>query len=258
MNWATKRKLQYLSGLLGVFLIILFIILYPVIFKKPTCSDNNKNGDEIGVDCGGSCSLMCKESTSDPVILWSRAFHVVGSVYNLVAYVENQNKNAGVRNVPYEFIVYDVNNRMIGRKEGSTFIPPNKQFAVFESRFDAGQAVVKSVSFEFKQPLVWVKKEPTLNSLPIYVDNIKIGEDKNSPTLSARIKNESIQEIPSFDVITILYDEQHNAINASKTYKEGLASNDSLSVYFTWPEAFITNPVTKDVLISINPFSVTY
>src|ERR1035437_2857393 len=106
MNWATKRKLQYLGGLFGLFLIALFIFLYPIIFQKPTCGDLKQNGDETGVDCGGSCPLMCKDKTSDPVVLWSRAFPVLGNTYNLVAFVENQNKNSGVVNMPYEFRIY--------------------------------------------------------------------------------------------------------------------------------------------------------
>jgi hypothetical protein len=258
MTWATKRKLQYLSAVFVLFLLVLFIILYPIIFKKPTCTDNVMNGTETGIDCGGTCSLMCKEKTSDPVILWSRAFPVVGNTYNLVAFVENQNKNSAIYNIPYEFRIYDVNNRLIGRRQGSTYIPPNKQFAIFEASFDAGEAVLKSVTFEFSDPFVWTKKEPTINSLPLFVDNVVMGENKNSPSLSARVNNESIYDIPSFDVVAILYDENHNAINVSKTVKDGLMSNNNLPVFFTWPEALTSEPVTKDVLIELNPFTVSF
>ncbi len=243
---------------MGVFFIILFIFLYPVIFKKPTCTDSKKNDDETCVDCGGSCSLMCKESVSEPLVKWSRAFHVVGSTYNFVAYVENQNKNSGVEEASYEFRAYDENNRLLGRKQGTTYIPPNREFAIFESRFDAGESKVKSVSFEFTGSLVWVKKEATINTLPIYVDNITMGEDRKNPTLSARIKNESINNLPKFESIAILYDIDGNAINASKTVKEGLSSGESTPVFFTWPEELSGDPVVKDVLIMINPFTVSF
>lgn len=258
MNWAVKRRLQYLGGIFGVFLVVLFIFLYPIIFKKPTCTDGKQNGDETGIDCGGSCSLMCKENTSDPVILWSRAFNIVGNTYNLMAFVENQNRNSAIENISYEFKMYDVNNRLIGRRQGSTFIPPNKQFAIFEPSFDAGQAELKTVSFEFTPPFVWIKKEPTLNTLQVYVDNIEMGTDKKSPSLSARIRNDSIYSIPPFEVSVILYDENHNAINVSKTVKDSLSSGTSTSVFFTWPGALASIPATEDVLISINPFSVSF
>jgi len=241
--------------------LIVFVIIYPIIFKKPTCLDGKKNGTETGIDCGGSCNLMCKEDISTPVILWSRAFPVTGTNYNLVAFVENRNKNSGVINAPYEFRVYDSNNKLLGRRQGTTFIPPNQQFAVFESRFDAGQSQIKSVTFEFTEnttPLSWVKKFPTVQTLPIRVKNIILDNNKNTPTLSAVISNDSVYNIPSFDVIAILYDADKNAINASKTHKDHLDSNNSLPVIFTWPEALTATPATKDIMILINPFSVSF
>lgn len=258
MNWATKRKLQYLAGFFGFCFLILFIFLYPIIFKKPSCFDGKQNGTEAGVDCGGSCSLMCKQSVSDPFIVWSRAFKIVGNNYNLVAYVENQNKNSAIEKINYEFRVYDSSNRIIGRRQGSTFIPPNKQFAIFEPRFEAGEAVVKSVSFEFSEPFVWTRMEPKIDTLPIYVDNIDMDKNAEIPSLTARVKNESIYNLPKFDVFAILYDKDHNAINVSKTVKNGLNSGENTPVFFTWPESLTSEPVVKDVIVLINPFTFSF
>lgn len=229
-----------------------------MLFKVPTCSDLKQNGTETGVDCGGTCALMCKSEIAEPVILWSRAFPVLGNNYNLVAFIENRNKNAGVYNAPYEFRIYDTNNKLIGRRQGSTFISPNQQFAVFESRFDSGQAQIKSVSFEFLSPLVWIKKDPTLQKLPITVNKIVLDNNKDTPRLSAMVNNDSIQDLPEFDVIAILYDIDHNAINASKTHKDKLLNGSSLPIIFTWPEPLIGIPTTEDILISINPFTVSF
>ncbi len=258
MNWAVKRRLQYSGGLFGVFLIILFIFLYPVIFKKPTCTDNKQNGIETGVDCGGSCSLVCTDSASEPVVLWSRAFPVLEGYYNFVALIENQNKNSAIRNVSYEFRAYDENNRLLGRRQGSTYIPPNKQFAIFEPRFASGESKIKSITFEFVPPYVWEKKDPTLNNLLLFVDNIEMGTDIESPSLSARVKNDSVYDIPSFEAIAILYDIDGNAINVSKTVKDGISNGSTLPLFFTWPEKLSSDPVKKDVLIKINPFIVSF
>lgn len=250
--------MQYLGGLFGVIFIILFIFLYPIIFKKPTCSDLKMNGTETGVDCGGACSRICKETTSDPLIHWSRAFLLGENMYNLVAFVENQNRNGAISNINYEFRAYDINNRLLGRRQGSAYIPPGKKFVVFEPRFDSGETKVKSVTFEFVPPFDWVKKEPVLNNLDVKVESISLGEDINNPSLSARIKNDSIYNIPYFEVFAILYDEQGNAINVSKTFRDGLSSGESTPVFFTWPEALAGVPVTKDILIEINPFKFSF
>jgi len=238
--------------------LIAFLFIYPSLNKVPTCSDGVKNGDEIGVDCGGSCQRVCDANVSEPVILWSRAFPVTGSVYNLVAFVENHNQNAGVESVNYEFRIYDTNNLLIGRRQGSTYIPPNQQFAIFEPRFDSGQSQIKSVTFSFTGQFIWIKKDPTIQTLPIVVDNVIFNANNGSPTLTARINNNSVYDLPPFDIIAILYDAQHNAINASKTIKEGLASNANSLLSFSWPQPFPLNPVTEDVLVQINPFTTSF
>lgn len=258
MSWALRRKIKYLAFLFLFIGFIFFLLLSPIIFKKPTCFDGKQNQGETGIDCGGPCILVCKEEAIAPVVLWSRAFNVVDSSYNLVAYVENRNKNAGVVLASYEFRIYDTNNKLLGRREGKTFIPPNQQFAIFESRFDAGESSIKSVTFEFLSPLTWVKKEPSLQSLPIKVSNIVFDDNPETPSLSAVINNDSFYDLPEFEVVAILYDINNNAINASKTKKDRLLNNSSSSVYFTWPEILSSTPVTQDVIILINPFSVSF
>lgn len=258
MTWAAKRQLKYLSVFLGFFLLILFWILYPIIFKKPTCFDGKKNGDEIEIDCGGSCAKFCNSQIVNPIIVWSRAFPVTNNVYNLAAYVQNQNRNAAVLEVNYEFRVYDDNNRLIGRREGSAFIPPNQQFLVFEPRFDSGETKVKSVTFQFLPSFSWYKKEPLVNLLPFRIDNISLNNDFNLPTLTARIRNESIYELPPFEVVGILYDIDNNAINISKTQKDFLMSGSESSISFTWPGPLIGNPVRNEIFIQVNPFSLNF
>ncbi len=256
MSWASRRQTTYLGGLIIFLGVILFLIIYPILRTSPTCFDKKQNGDEQGVDCGGSCSLMCESQSSNPIVLWSRAFPVSNNVYNLFAYIENQNKNSAVRNVSYEFRIYDTNNLLIGRRQGSTFIPPNSRFAVFESRFDAGQATPKSVTFEFTSPLVWIKQDPSLQTMPIHIDKVVLGDDPKSPSLSAQITNDSIYKLPQFDVITILYDNDQNAISVSKTHKDGLNSNSSTPLFFTWPTAFPKTPAVENVFYQINPFEI--
>jgi hypothetical protein len=258
MSWASNRQFKYFSIFLIIVGAIIFAIVYPMISKDPTCTDGKKNGIETGIDCGGSCSLMCKEDIVAPVVIWSRAFPVVESENNLVAVVENRNKISGVVKASYEFRVYGEDNTLIGRREGTTFIPPNQEFVVFEPRFNSGESKIKTVTFEFSPSLVWVKKFPTVQMLPIYVRNITLDNNQETPSLSATVSNESVYDIPEFDAISILYDINKNAINASKTHKGKLPSNKNTSVIFTWPEALSALPVTEDVLVSINPFAVSF
>ncbi len=258
MSWASRRQFKYFSILVLFLGFIVFLILSPKIFKKPTCFDQKQNGKETGIDCGGSCARLCKADVYEPVVLWNRAFRVTGNDYHLVAFIENRNKSSAVYEASYEFRVYDSNNKYIGRREGKTYIPPNQQFAILESRFDSGLSDIKSVSFEFIGDLAWVKKESKLDKLAIRINNIVIDNNQDTPSLSATINNDSVYDIGDFDIVAILYDENKNAINVSKTRKSKLKNNSSLPVYFTWTEAFATTPVTQDILIQINPFKISF
>lgn len=260
MTWASRRQLQYFSGLVVFVGLIIFAFLYPIIFQKPTCFDSKQNGTETGVDCGGTCSLMCKEDIINPVVVWSRAFLVTGNNFNLVAFIENRNKDSAVAEASYEFRIYDTNNILLGTRTGKTFIPPNQQFAIFEPRFSSGQSVIKTVTFEFLNPLIWVKKPPILQTSQqsINVSNIVFDNNKDTPNLTALVNNNSVRDIPEFDAIAILYDANHNAINASKTHKDKLLNSTSVPIVFTWPELLPSEPVTKDIMVLINPFLVSF
>ena len=69
MSWASNRRLAYISVVLfGVLAVVLFVGLV-VFYEAPTCFDGKRNGTEEGVDCGGSCDLICSFSAADIEIL---------------------------------------------------------------------------------------------------------------------------------------------------------------------------------------------
>lgn len=257
MSWASRRQFSYLFIVIIFVAGILFLLLRPILFKAPTCDDGKKNSNEQGIDCGGSCMKLCVFQVTNPSVLWARAFLVSGNSYNLLAYVENQNKDGAVYSGNYEFRVYDIENKLIGRREGSTFIPPNQRFAVFESRFSTGEKIPKNVTFTFEENMTWWKKESIIQTLPIKVDRISIGDNSEAPSLTARVRNDSIVDIPEFDAVVILYDANKNAIAVSKTRGENLKSNTDSMLLFTWLDSFSDTPVTKDVFLQINPFLIS-
>ncbi|MGH7249462.1 MAG: hypothetical protein ACREGC_00650, partial [Minisyncoccia bacterium] len=110
MTWALKRQIFYIVVLVLFILIFGSLIAYPSFNKPPTCFDNKQNGDEIGIDCGGSCSNACATQVEDISVLWARSFEVSPGRYNAVAYVVNHNKNAAIKQISYRFRFADANN----------------------------------------------------------------------------------------------------------------------------------------------------
>lgn len=249
MSWALKRQIIFIIVLLVTLGVIVFFIVAPHIDNIPTCSDGKQNGDETGVDCGGSCSNQCLYEVDQVSILWARAFKVVKGRYNAVAYLENHNPTSAIRNISYRFRFADENNIYIGKREGKTTIPASGKFAVFEPAIDFGNSIPVYVSFEFTETPFWVKApEEKLNEVKVFVSDLELKNENTDPYLSAVIKNNSLFIIPEVDVVVILYDKDGNAITSSRTYLEQLDRGESKEISFTWPSPFKEKVVASEII----------
>jgi len=257
MTWAFRRQLTYIIILFVFFLGFALIVSYPHINKAPTCNDGKQNGTELGVDCGGSCSLTCSFEVDELSVVWSRSFQVVPGRYNAVAYLENQNTNTAVYKVKYKFRFADENNLYIGKRDGEAYIPPAGKFAIFEPAIDLGNSIPVYTTFEFTETPVWVKvPQEKVAEIKIPVFDINLKNADTSPHLSAIIRNDSFYTIPDVNIVAILYDELGNAVSASRTYIDSLPSEVQVPLNFTWPIPFTSRVVTKEIIPIYNVFNV--
>ncbi len=232
--WSTKRQLTYASIFFAVVFGILAIILKPIYTKAPTCFDNVKNGDERGVDCGGSCVLMCIQDTVTPLVLWARSYPATDTVYNAVAYIENQNSSSYGFNALYEFRLYDEKDFLIAKVEGDTFVNPNGRQIIFYPGIEVGNRVPKRTVFSFTKQPTWYKSSVNMSEIPISINDVKRGGDDSKPYVTSVIKNNSRIKIPKFDVFALVYDENNNVRNVSKTVIDGLNREEEAIASFTW------------------------
>ena len=173
LTWALRRQIFFLLVLIGLLLIFGFIIIYPSLNKPPSCVDNKQNGTETGIDCGGSCPNACADQVDAVTVLWTRSFRVVPGRYNAVAYLVNHNKNAAVEKISYRFRFADANNVYIGKREGTTFIPPGGNFAIFEPAIGVGNSIPVYTTFEFTSSPQWLQVPQTkIDQLKILISNI--------------------------------------------------------------------------------------
>jgi len=256
MTWSLKRQIFYIGILILFFAIFGFLIISPSLNKMPTCVDGKQNGNETGIDCGGSCSRACLAQVDQVSVLWTRAFRVVPGRYNAVAYLINHNKNTAVKKINYRFRFADANNVYIGKREGTTFIPPAANFAVFEPGIDIGNSIPVYATFEFTQIPDWLQvSENKINQLKVFISNITLEGAETSPHLTASIKNNSLFTIPDVNIIAILYDASGNAVSASRTYLAELTPLQNADINFTWPEAFSAPIVQKEIIPIYDIFS---
>ncbi|MDO8590834.1 MAG: hypothetical protein Q7R65_02550 [bacterium] len=235
-SWSIRRQFFYVSAAITV---LLFAIVLPTLFvtyKAPSCSDGSKNQGELGVDCGGPCSVLCKASALDLIVHWQRVFRVKDGVYNALAYVENPNLGSGADSISYLFKLYDKDNLLIYERRGQTFVPANKIFGVFESNISTGISIPARAFFEFSQAPVW-RKESNLEET-LAVTNPLLSSEAGLPRLTASLENRGVDPAYNIEVVSVVYDATGNAIASSRTIVDSVGKDTSVPIVFTWPEVF--------------------
>ena len=250
--WAAKRRMMYGGGVLLVVFMTLFILFWNVFYRAPTCSDKVKNGDETGIDCGGSCKNLCTNDALNPVVLWSKTFNISGDVYSAVAYVENPNINSENKEATYQFKIYDSENKLIITKDGVTSIPKNKKIAIFENGIVLKNNKPKRTEFQFTSFGLWQKN--TVVEPEISLKYGTITATSTSPILTGTIYNDSLQNIPKIELVVLVLDSKENTTAASRTYIDNLSRNTSQDFVFTWQQPFVGDINVVNVIYQfLNP-----
>ncbi len=235
-SWAAKRRFIY-SGVVIIFIALMLSLIFGLyIYEKPTCADGKKNGDEKGVDCGGSCKNLCAPDALAPIVLWSKVFNISGDVYTVVAYVENPNINSKNSKATYQFEVFDENNKLLTVVDGQTSIPKNKKFAIFETGIILKSGKPKSVDFNFKTFGFWEKDEEKEPDISITYSSLL--RATSSPRITGEISNNSAKSIDQIELAVLVQDANENVVAASRSFIDNLLQKTSQDFVFTWPKTF--------------------
>lgn len=236
--WASRRRAIYLGALVLVLTAASFGVFWKYWYSTPTCFDKTKNGDETGIDCGGSCSLICSSDIMAPIVRWDpRLFEVFPGTWSAIVYVENPNTNADATYVPYSFTIYDGNNKILAERKGATILPKSKTVGVFEGSIAIPEAVrPKRAVFELGNDIVWKKNEAPIPDITI--TNSPILRLDSAPRVEANVKNNGTEEIKNIELVVAIFDGADNVIAASRTFVESLKKNEDTNIFFTWPKPF--------------------
>ncbi len=206
-------------------------------FHAPTCFDTIENGKEQGVDCGGTCALLCKDTARPPAPLWARSFLTASGTYTAAAYIQNNNVavGAGARSVRYSFQLLDSKNILVAEREGVVDIPPVQTVPIIEANINTGTREVARTLFNFEDisSISWSKVDP--NS----VQELRISQtgQYQDGRLSATVADDSYDDAKTVRVMAVLFDSTGAARAASKATIAKVPHRGSSSVTFTWPEA---------------------
>lgn len=231
LTWSQRRKTLY-TTVLAVMGVVALVMLYQLFFSQtPTCFDGVQNGDEHGIDCGGSCALLCRNESQPPKVLWSRAFLTAPGTYTAAAYVENDNPGAGARRVGYAFQLFDADNKLIIEHDGVVDLPPVQTIAVIETNIPIPNRTPVRTLFSFAQEPVWYAIPKT------QVPALKLSDQSladDASRLSATLTNNTFGDVRAVTVAAVLFDATGTARAASRSVLS-VAAKSSSPVVFTFP-----------------------
>ncbi len=254
-RWSQKRKRRYLLIIGIVLLLLISLIIRQALNRTPTCFDGIQNGTENGIDCGGECQLVCREDIRNIVVWWERPFKVSHGVYNVVAYFENQNLDSGIKEVTYEFRLYDKENILVSQPiVGTTFVEPNKRSAVFESGIATGDNEAYTAFFRVSSVQDWEKTDQSFSYGLFQVGEPVLTNQDTAPKLSAPVENKTFYNFTDVPVVAILYNQEDNAIAASRTFIDTINQGTTENVYYSWPEPFGDVVSRIEIIPRIDPF----
>lgn len=240
-------------------LILVGVPLFFLLYNPPNCLDGRRNGDETGVDCGGSCQLLCT-AESLPLIIKGdpRVLEISPNTFSAVALVENPNQNGEVYKARYVMRIYDaitITPLVIPLKiiEGETYIPSGTTFAIFEGPFVLGEGVVPTkATLEWKkESLVWERNKGNFGR--VQISNSRLSGEDTSPRLDVVVENVSLESVSNIELTALISNEEGNIFAASKSYISTLSMGGSAPAIFTWPEPFTETAFDIDIVLRVFP-----
>lgn len=253
-SWATRRRFMYSTFIIVVLLLLVALPAFYFFYKPPTCSDRIMNGDEEGVDCGGSCVMLCQDIFLPPKIVWGSAkFEKISNgVYNFASLIINPNVDAGAVDVPYKIAIYDQDGLMIKEQYGKVTLYPHRNSLAFNPLVNLDKSIPVKATFEFTSPPVWYRSNDQLDKLVIL--DKKYSEDNNSSSLEIVLENRGLLPYKDITVSVILSDINGNAIGFSRTNVDSISAKNSREIAsYTWPINRNNSVTSIEVFPTIDP-----
>lgn len=235
MDWRTRRQLLTILVLIIFAGVVATGVYFLFLHERATCNDGKQNGAETGVDCGGVCAVVCRETAVPLKLVFSSAFEVASSTYNSVAVLENKNDYAGAVKFTYKLTLNDANG-VIAERSGVSNVPVLKKFAIFESGIDTKGRVPTETTFEIIKEPVWRRDLKREARLSYSIDPLARGE--TNPIVNARVKNEDVFESGKLGFTVMIYDDAGTPLALSHTTLDNLGAGSELPISFTWPKGY--------------------
>lgn len=247
MTWAGKRKAIVITVLGATVLALLAVLAFAILYKTPTCTDAKQNQDEVGIDCGGSCTTLCTSQAIAPTIQFTRAITVGTTRTDVLAYIYNENTDAYATNVPVAVELLGADGTVIATRNVRVTLLPRTLTPLYIPNVLPGQTV--SRAFARIDEVAWMKSTGESVKAPD-VGSVRIEDEVARPRITATAFNAGAYPSPSTVYVVSVFDANGNVIAASQTLLPVLGPQRSAVLTFTWNEPF-TAPIARTEILPV-------
>lgn len=255
MDWQLRRKLMYGFATLITISAVSVYFARDIFFPDPTCFDTKQNGFEIGVDCGGTCSLRCASEVVPLSVLWANALLSTKSTYDLVAMVSNKNINNASKYISYTFVVYNAEGRVIEEIQGKTITPLDGDFPIIRQNIHLSQ-IPDKVTLQIEDTRHYkVDEKPTSPTVRVMNERYEAG---SVPRIYATLVNTKRTTVLNLPVRVVLFDQDNNAYAVGEMTIPRLEKEEVKEITFTWREELKSAPVRIRVYPIFDPCTLEF
>jgi hypothetical protein len=246
MDWAHKRSWTVIITLAAVALAFLLVLGFAIFYKTPTCTDNTQNGNETGIDCGGSCSTVCSAQAQDAKVRFARTLTQSGRT-DLIAYIDNPNEDAYAQNAHVLIDIYRQDGHVLQRSALVT-LPAKSSTPLFVPGISSESVQQVFVSFDTGSP-VWTKGSGR-GQAPAKVESYSVDSPDIAPRITAKISNPTAYPKSKVPFVATVFAADGSVLAASQTVVPLIPPQGSAQAVFTWNEPF-SSPYTRVEIIPL-------
>lgn len=243
MSSRLVKQLLYGGGYLVFFGLIVFGAYLLWLKPAPSCFDNKQNGNETGVDCGGSC-IPCEIKRLSPVeASWVKVFPEENSLA-LVAELRNSNQEYGARFFSYRFEAQEASGATTTIASGASFIYAGEikyLLALVNQSLASGTVALKitdpqwAKKIDFDAPITQLRAIQTVG-----IDNVA------HAVVNGFVTNQNPYPLSRVALIAFAANKNGAVIGVSRTELDNLAPFTEIPFAVEFPKT-ITLPTTIEL-----------
>jgi hypothetical protein len=235
MNISWRLGRQILIFTIYTLLIILPVIylLYNLLSTNNSCFDNKMNGDETGIDCGGSCALRCDGTYKNIKVNFTRILKVDTDRYDIFALLDNYNTNVFFPKVVYNASVYNVDGILLLAATGTISVNSQSEGVIYIPNVNLKQEP-KIIDLQLQKPLgILQLADTTKGKVNVSTWNAQ----KNvggALQVIGELVNQGSSEATNVSIYALLYDDTRSVYAVSKTKIRSLKGRERTAIAYTW------------------------